>query len=288
MQCSVPSYSRSAGPRRSFGRGWRVLAGSVAVLLTALAAEATPINTFHTVFVDSSGNLVPGTITASLDLYVRPYGTGPFGCCSPLGPASLVDQFSLGIGSDFTVVIPQVIVNTHASWEVPIPAGSLGIPGWPQPGLNWTVQKHPGGTDVASLDDWCTTPAGPFVDGVFVAARRGGICSFADKVSHIQTGNGVGAIIVNNIPGAGAQGMSLGTFVPAIPVIGLSYERGEQFMLALNATGADTIPELVYFDFSARWDPDPPVPTAAPEPATLALLAVGLAWLTARRARLRN
>ena len=92
--------------------------------LLSQTAEASAITTFHTVLFDSSGNAVPGTITASLDLYIRPYGASGGSCCSPLGPATLVDQFSLGEGSDFTVFIPTAIVDTHASWIVPIPTGS--------------------------------------------------------------------------------------------------------------------------------------------------------------------
>ena len=269
--------------------------GCVAVLLLAALlspepAESAPITTFHTTLVDSSGNPVSGTITASLDFYMRPYGSVPGGgCCAPQGPAVLVDQFSLGIGagSDFMVFIPQSILDTRASWEVPIPLGS-GIDGsFPLPGLNIIAAGFPLPTSVGELRDWCSPLpfGGTFVNTVFPLARRGGACGFVDKVVNIQAANGVGAVIVNNIEGAGAMGMALPFFTPSIPVISLSYERGLQVIQALNTTGSDTTPDFGYFDFSARWDPDPLV---APEPASVLLLSAGLAGLrVARRTRRR-
>ena len=265
--------------------------GCVAVLLLGALlgpepVEAAPITTYHTTLVDSSGNLVSGTITASLDFYIRPYGSiGGGGCCAPQGPAVLADQFSLGIGagSDFMVVIPPAIVDTRAPWEVPIPPGSGIDGGFPLPGLNLISIGFPRPTIVGELSDWCSPFGGTFVNTVFPLARRGD-CAFVDKVVNIQAANGVGAIIVNNIQGAGAMGMALPFFTPSVPVISLSYERGLQVIQTMNTTGGDTTPDLGYFDFSARWDPDPVV---APEPASLLLLSAGLAGLIAARTRRR-
>ena len=138
----------------------RSLLTAAVVLGVASGASATPVTTFHTILFDSSGNPVPGTITATFDLYTRPYGPIAPGATAyaPQGPAVLVDQFSLGLGSDFFVVIPQAVVNTHASWEMPIPTGTFGTSGWPVAGLHSIVQSYPGGTDVATLFDWCSLP----------------------------------------------------------------------------------------------------------------------------------
>jgi hypothetical protein len=252
-----------------------------AALLTAHPAESAPITTFHTTLFDSSGDPVSGTITASLDFYIRPYGGIGGACCAPLGPAVLVDQFSLGAGSDFLVFIPQSILDARTSWEVPIPPGAGIDGGFPLPGLNIISAGFPLPTSVAELRNWCS-PGGTFVNTVFPLARRGD-CAFVDKVVNIQAANGVGAVIINNIVGGGAVNMALPLFTPAVPVISLSYERGLQILQALNATGTDTTPDLGYFDFSARWDPDPVV---APEPASLFLFTAGLAGFGAvQRAR---
>ena len=199
------------------------------------------------------GNAVPGTITASLDLYTRPYGSVGSGGLAPLGPATLVDQFSLGLGGDSGSSSRQRSLTRTRHGRCPFPPvrsesrlardgpelGRAGVPGSLGRGRSL---------------EWCSLPSHGFADGIFVIAQRGN-CSFADKVENIQTRNGVGALIVNNIPAAGAMGMAFPGFTPSIPVISLSYERGQQIMAALNATGTDTTPDLVYIDFAARWDP---------------------------------
>jgi hypothetical protein len=258
-----------------------VLGAALAVGLSS-TAWASPITFVHTVLFDSQGNAVPGTITASFDLYTRPYGASGSICCGPTGPPTLVDQFSLGIGSDFSVVIPTAIVDTHTSWVMPIPTGSFGATAWPWPGLDQLAQWFPHALDIAHLYDWCSPVSGGFSDGIFIIGLRG-TCTYETKVTNMQLANGVGAIIVNTTPLQGAPAIGLFGFTPDIPVIGLSYERGEQIMAALLNPGADTSLDLVYIDFAARWDPDP-VPT--PEPASLALLGVGLAvCLRMRRGR---
>ena len=258
-----------------------ILSASLAAL-TPLPAQASPITTLHTVYLDSSGNPVPGTLTASLDVYVRRGGTTPM----------LVDQLSLGAGNDFSVVIPQAIIDTHASWEDVIPQATSPFGDWVLrvPGLNGVSNYPFGVTDVNFLDPWCSVPSvsNPpqplaYVNGIFVMALRGD-CTFAQKVTSIEASYGAGALIVNNVPGVGAPGISLGGLNPAIPVIGLSYERGAQIVAldSLDGTGA-----IVYVDFSARWDPDPN-PTAVPEPTALLLFSTGLVGVAVARRSLRS
>jgi hypothetical protein len=97
---------------------WR---GAVVVTMLALgtgSAGATPVTSYHTVFADSNGNLVSGTITATFDLWLRPFDRGVNQ--SP----TLLTQLSLGPGSDFTVAIPRAVIDTHQSWVMPIPLGA--------------------------------------------------------------------------------------------------------------------------------------------------------------------
>jgi hypothetical protein len=234
------------------------------------------------VFFDSNGNLVPGTLTATLDLWARPLGAD-----QPIK----VDSFSFGIGSDFWLAVPQAVIDSHASWEDTIPPGNSPYGDWvlAEPGLSG-VSLFPFGffsgldTDVALLADWCATPqvAGgqdlAFVNGIFVMALRGD-CVFSQKVTNIEASYAVGALIVNDSENGGASTISLGTLNPGIPAITLSYQRGEQ-IIALEQTH-----NIVYIDFDARWDPDP---SAVPEPATLMLVSGGLALAAAPRLRRRR
>ena len=251
---------------------------TAAFVFLLLSPNASQAGAIHTVLFDSNGNPVPGTLTATLDLWALPFN----------GPLTKVDSFSFGVGNDFSLVVPQAIVDSHASEEITIPHGNSPHGDWvlAQPGLNG-VSMYPFGffsgigTDPASLADWCATPltsggqALSFVNGIFVMALRGN-CTFAQKVTNIDASYAVGAIIVNNIQNAGASSISPFGINQGIPVIGLSYERGAQ-IIALDEHN------VVYLDFAARWDPDP-----IPEPATLVLLSAGLALTVARRSRRRR
>ena len=252
---------------------------TAALVLLLLSPNASQAGAIHTIFFDSDGNPVPGTITATLDLWVLARGGNQ--------TLTKVDSFSFGIGYDFSVVVPRAVIDSHASWEYTIPHGNSPGGDWvlAQPGLNGISMFPFGffsgiGTDVASLADWCATPQvggqpASFVNGIFAMALRGD-CAFAQKVTNIEASYAVGALIVNDTQNAGAQGMSLLGLNPGIPVIGLSYERGAQ-IIALHEDN------VMYLDFDARWDPDP-----VPEPATLVLLSGGLALAVARRARRRR
>jgi hypothetical protein len=250
-------------------------AAAAAVVLLLFAPGQAQAGTIHTLFFDSAGSPVPGTITATLDVWARSRSTGQL---------TLVSSLSLGIGSDFTVVIPRAVIDSHAAWQNTIPHGNSPFD-WSQalPGLSG-VSMYPFGfssgigTDVADLADWCSNPGVGFVNGIFVMALRSD-CAFSQKVENIEASNGVGALIVNDIPNAGAPGISLTTLNPGIPVVGLSYERGAQ-LIVLDADN------IVYIDFEARWDPDP---TDVPEPTSLMLLSGGIVALTAvRRSRGRS
>src|SRR5688572_8567442 len=109
---------------RRFVTNW-VLAGAMAVGF-ATTATAVPITSYPQPLFFPDGSVVPGTITTTFDLYTRPYGGGAFGCCAPTGPATLLHQFSVGIGSDFWVHIPS-ITDPFSSWEMSIPTGSSGL-----------------------------------------------------------------------------------------------------------------------------------------------------------------
>jgi hypothetical protein len=254
------------------GKFLRVAGAAGLAWASSFSVEALPITSVHTEFLDSSGELVPGTITASLDLWKVPTALDSSNNVV-LGAPIFVDAFSLG--TDFTVVIPQAVVDTHAPFAATVTPGAPSSP-FTIPGLNLV---HGATFTLPQLNDWCS-PTFPFEPGFFALALRGG-CSFADKASNIEAANLAGALIVNNIPGAGAPGINLGSFTPHIPVLGLSFERGQEFLDIVNILGPDGVFNGPYIAFQARWDPDNPV--SVPEPATLALLAAGVAALRLRR-----
>jgi hypothetical protein len=236
------------------------------MLAIAHGASAVPITSYRTTLGDGSGNLVTGTVTATLALWHGPFAGG--------GAASLVREFDAGIGNDFTVFVPRA--NVSGAWEAVIPPGA-GFFDFDRalPGLSVVAVRPIGVSDVDSLNQWCA-PSGGFVNGVFAMAARG-TCGFAEKVSNIEAANGVGALIVDTAPG-GAQAFSLGLVTPNIPVIFMSRDAGA-FFLPRFVDGDSVLP---YVSFSARWDPDP---VAVPEPATLSLLLSGFVSLLASRRR---
>jgi subtilisin family serine protease len=77
----------------------------------------------------------------------------------------------------------------------------------------------------------CTSP-GPW-SGKVVLCARDGIVTFLDKVTNVQNGSGVAAVIYNNAPGNFTG--TLGTGSSTIPAISLSQEDG-QFLVANSLT----------------------------------------------------
>jgi len=148
------------------------------LLLLLLAPNPARAGAIHTVFFDSDGNPVPGTITATLDLWSQRRDV-------EFVP-TLLASLSFGVGSDFSVVVPQAVINSHAPWQDAIPAGNSPAGDWVlrQPGLSG-IGWYPVVFDVAALNDMCSPLNVIFVNGIFEMALRGG-CTFAQKVTNIE------------------------------------------------------------------------------------------------------
>jgi len=244
----------------------RLVLAAGACTVAALGAEAAPITSMR--FGD-------GTLTASLQLWQEDEANNFV--------LSFLDEFSLGV--DYTIGVPQTVSNAGLPWQAEIVPPYFGFPShiiaadvhFPLP-LSITE------TTVEGLDDWCAPHSRQFLDGTFVLGQRG-TCTFAAKAANIEASNGAAAILVNQTPTTTLTGVGLGTAVPDIPVVLLTYERGAQLLSLLNArqAGGNFVPML---HLEARWDPD--VVTEVPEPGTLALFSSGLAFALAALARRRR
>jgi len=246
---------------------WRLVLAAGALTVAAFGAEAVPITSVH---------FGEGTLTAKLELWQEDE-TNNFS-------VSLLEQFSLGV--DYNVAVPQTFLNAKLPWQAEIAPTYHGYPAqFIAADVHLPQQLSVNETTVETLDEWCGPHTRQFLDGAFVLGRRG-TCAFADKAANLAASNAAAAILVNQTPTTPLTGIGLGTAVPDIPIVLLTYERGAQILAMINTFQvAPHFYPLLHLE--ARWDPD--VVTEVPEPGTLALFCSGLAFAlvaTARRRRI--
>ena len=177
------------------------------------------------------------------------------------------------LGTDFYPAVPLSFLNSDTPYSRCVQDGiNYAVLNNPPPCLSFFFQVTTELFGQGELRDGCTfiasVPDSPPGRPIMVAR---GVCSFSQKWEFAESQGWGGVMVVNDAAGPVAPFAIVPNpnFEPTIAFMRLTKDVGDQIRADWNAG-------TLAVEMSVSWTPNP-VTTAAPEPGTLALMAVGLA-----------